>query len=81
MAPLVISKTGTRLRGVPNVDESTASQARLPQVMRLDLAETMLQDLLKTVRMGGPSVQLSFGETPVRIHCSIITSPIHSFDY
>ncbi|SLM36845.1 hypothetical protein LPUS_06533 [Lasallia pustulata] len=65
MDPLLAPKSGIALLGAPHVDaKSSKPDAKSTQVMRLDLAEGMFSELLKSVRGGGKGLQLSFGKTP-----------------
>lgn len=69
MESLLGPKSGIVLLGAPNADTKQSKLETIStQVMRLDLAEGMLSELLKSVRSGGKGVHVSFGKTPVSLN-------------
>ena len=68
MDPLLVPKSGIALVGAPNADAKNSKPDTKPtQVMRLDLAEGMFNELLRSVRSGGKGIHVSFGKIPVCI--------------
>lgn len=68
MDPLIAPKSGIVLLGAPSADaKSSKPDTKSTQAMRLDLAEGMFSELLKSVRSGGKGLHVSFGKTPVSV--------------
>lgn len=68
MTTLSIPSSGLTLLGSPGTkDYNDVSKigGRVPQAMRLDLDDGVLQNILRTARSGGKGVHLSFGKTIV----------------
>lgn len=79
MESLLGPKSGIVLLGAPNADtKQSRLETKSTQVMRLDLAEGMLSELLKSVRSGGKGVHVSFGKTPVSLTIIVITPSLHT---
>lgn len=83
MAPIPIPEEGLVLQGAspsPSADAAVGTQS---QVMRLDLASGVLEDIMRASKMG-KDVHMSFGKNVVRsfIHPSrSVESPIHFQSY
>ena len=66
MGSISIPQGGLALMVPPNSDKLSMSPDGKPtQVMRLNLAQDILDELLKGVRSGGQDLQITFGKTPV----------------
>ncbi|KAL8722170.1 MAG: hypothetical protein Q9225_001314 [Loekoesia sp. 1 TL-2023] len=68
MTPIRIPENGLSLQGAPCSisDDGIADDGAHPQVMRLDLAGGVLEDIMKASRMG-KDIHMSFGKT-ITIH-------------
>ncbi len=67
MAQLAIPEGGLMLAGAPGSSNANASSAgtKPPQAMRLDLADEVLEEILRASRNGGKGVHMSFGKAVV----------------
>lgn len=67
MAQLTIPEGGLVLAGAPSSNNANGSSAgtKPPQAMRLDLADGVLEEILRASRNGGKGVHMSFGKTVV----------------
>lgn len=75
MESLLGPNSGIALLGAPNADAKYSKlETKSTQVMRLDLAEGMLSELLKSVRSGGKGIHVSFGKTPVSVTIIVYSS-------
>lgn len=85
MAPIPIPAEGLVLQGASPASSADAAvgAGTQSQVMRLDLASGVLEDIMRASKMG-KDVHMSFGKNVVRsfIHSSRpIASPIHLQSY
>lgn len=66
MTPIRIPENGLSLQGAPCSisDDDIAGDGAHPQVMRLDLAGGVLEDIMKASRMG-KDIHMSFGKSIV----------------
>lgn len=72
MDPLLGPKSGIALLGAPNADARYSKpETKSTQVMRLDLAEGMFSELLKSVRSGGRGIHVYFGKSPVSVPTAV----------
>ena len=63
MAELVVPAMGLALGGLPDPITAQPNESREPiQVMTLDLADGVFDDLLKCARYGGKPISISFGK-------------------
>ena len=69
MVPLRIPENGISLEGTPcSISEGDlAGDGSQPQVMRLDLADGVLEDIVKASRLG-KDIHISFGKNIVCLH-------------
>ena len=68
MAPLSIPDSGLNLVDVDRsetVIKVSESDSTILQTLQLDLAEGLLEEVLKSARHGGKGVHVSFGKTVV----------------
>ena len=73
MGPIPIPEKGLILQGAPNSasPDTVVGAATKSQVMRLDLASGVLEDIMRASKMG-KDVHMSFGKNVVRPDFSIV---------
>lgn len=68
MHSLKLPPTGLALEAASSPDNSSSkSEVKPTQVLQLNLASGLLEDLLKEARAGGKGVQITLGKSPVCI--------------
>ena len=78
MVPLTVPDSGLTLLGSPMLTAGDKKENNPLQVMQLDLADGILEDLIKSARHGGKGLNVSFGKTIVR---DSLSTPIDVVSY
>ncbi len=74
---LTVPESGLTLLGSPTPTAEVKSDNKPLQIMQLDLADGVLQDVFKSARHGGKGVNVTFGKTIVIIHSEFLLTATH----
>ena len=80
MPPLTVPEAGLTLLGSPTPTPESKNESKPLQIMQLDLADGVLEEIVKCARHGGKSMNVSFGKTIVKHPQYPIPAPFHLTD-